>query len=105
MEHFYDINSANWRKDDAKKNKQNALIYLLGDTGLIVLLGGAFGFYNFLYGLTAAFILWIIGGAIGKAVMGVVGSVGFIFLMVGSFHYAPAYVLLGTIIVWVTVVH
>lgn len=45
----------------------------------------------------AAFVLWIIGGAIGKAVMGVIGSIGLIFLMVGTFHYSQVYVLLGTI--------
>ena len=85
-----------------RRNEQNALTYLLGGLGLIILLGGIFKIYNLNYGLMAAFILWIIGGAIGKAVMGVIGSIGLIFLMVGTFHYSLVYVLLGTIAVWVT---
>lgn len=71
---------------------------MLGGLGLLVLLGGIFEFYNLLYGLAAAFVLWIMGGAIGKPVMAVIGSVGFIFLMVGTFHYSLAYVLLGTLL-------
>ena len=85
-----------------RRNEQNALTYLLGGLGLIILLGGLFKIYDISYGLMAAFILWIIGGAVGKAVMGVIGSIGLIFLMVGTFHYSLAYVLLGTIAVWVT---
>ena len=85
-----------------RRNEQNALTYFLGGLGLIILLGGVFGFYSLLYGLAAAFVLWIMGGAIGKPVMAVIGSVGFIFLMVGTFHYSLACVLLGTIVVWAT---
>ena len=65
-----------------RRNEQNALTYLLGGLGFIILLGGIFKLYNLNYGLMAAFLLWIIGGAIGKAVMGVIGSIGLIFLMV-----------------------
>jgi hypothetical protein len=83
-------------------NGKNALIYLLGGVGLIILLGSVFRLYNVSYGLIAAFLLWIIGGAIGKPVIGVIGSIGLIFLMVGTFHYSLAYVLLGTIAIWVT---
>ncbi len=84
-----------------RRNEQNALTYLLGGLGLIILLGGLFKLYNLSYGLMAAFILWIVGGAVGKTVMGVIGSVGLILLMVGTFHYSLVYVLLGTIAVWV----
>lgn len=84
-----------------RRNEQNALTYFLCGLGLIILLGGVFKLYNISYGLMAAFILWIIGGAIGKAVIGVIGSIGLIFLMVGTFHYSLIYVLLGTIAVWV----
>ena len=83
------------------KNGQNALIYLLSGVGLILLLGSVFRLYNVSYGLMAAFLLWIISGAIGKPVIGVIGSIGLILLMVGTFHYSLAYVLLGTIAIWV----
>ena len=84
-----------------KKDKQDPWTYLLGGTGLIVSLGGIFGLYNLFYGLIAAFFLWIVGGAIGNIIMGVIGSVGFIFLMVKIFHFSWVYVILGTVAIWV----
>ena len=84
-----------------EKNEQNALAYLFGGVGLIVLLGGAFGFYNLFYGLIAAFVLWIVGGAIGKVILGILGSIGFIFVLVNIFHFSLVYVIVGTIVIWV----
>jgi hypothetical protein len=84
-----------------EKKGQDTLVYLLGGVGLIVLLGGAFGLYNLVYGLIAAFFLWIVGGAIGKAILGIVGSIGFILVLVRLLHFQWTYVLLGTIAIWV----
>ena len=101
---FYLLNKwHNWRKRTDEKNEQNALVYLLGGVGVIVSLGGVSGIYNIFYGLISAFVLWIIAGAIGKVVIGILGSVGFIFIFVGIFHFSWAYVLLGTIAIWVIV--
>lgn len=44
-------------------NRQaNFVLYILGVVGLLVLLGGIFGLYEFKYGLFGAIIIWIIGG-------------------------------------------
>ncbi|MCK9152205.1 hypothetical protein [Methanobacterium alcaliphilum] len=41
-------------------------LYILGFVGLLVLLGGAFSFYEFKYGLVGAIIIWFIAGAYRK---------------------------------------
>jgi hypothetical protein len=86
-----------------QKNKQNPWAYMLGGMGLMVLLGGLFGLYNIFYGLIAAFFLWIVGGAIGNTIMGIIGSIGFIFVMIGGLHFSWVYVILGTIAIWIIV--
>ncbi len=42
------------------------LMYIVGVVGLLVLLGGAFNFYEFRIGLIVAIILWIIAGAVQR---------------------------------------
>ncbi len=44
-------------------NQKNFVLYIIGVLGLIVLLGGVFGFYDWKYGLVIAIIIWIIAGA------------------------------------------
>jgi len=39
------------------------LLYVLGFVGLIVFLGGIFGFYDWKIGLIGAIIVWFIAGA------------------------------------------
>jgi hypothetical protein len=47
-----------------KKNQKNALVYLSGGIGVVVLLGGIFGIYDFRYGLIGFILLIIIANAI-----------------------------------------
>ena len=49
------------------KNQKEALVWLLGSIGLIVLLGGIFlHYYDFTYGLIAAIAIWIFAGFIRR---------------------------------------
>ena len=49
------------------KNQKEALVWLLGSIGLIVLLVSIFtNFYGFNYGLLAAIIIWIIAGFVKR---------------------------------------
>lgn len=47
-----------------KKNQKDALVYLSGGIGLVVLLGGIFGIYDFKYGLIGFILLIIIANAV-----------------------------------------
>lgn len=42
------------------------VMYIVGVIGLLILLGGIFGFYEFKYGLVGALAVWIIAGAVRK---------------------------------------
>ena len=49
------------------KSQKEALVWLLGSVGLIVLLISIFtNFYSFNYGLLAAIIIWIIAGFVKR---------------------------------------
>ena len=86
-----------------KKKVQTPWAYMLGGVGLMVLLGGLFGLYNLVYGLIAAFFLWTVGGAIGNTILGIIGSVCFVFVMVKGLHFSWIYVILGTIAIWIII--
>jgi hypothetical protein len=47
-----------------RKNQKNALVYLIGGIGLVTLLGGIFGIYDFKYGLIGFILLIVIVNAI-----------------------------------------
>jgi len=50
-----------------KNNQKEALAWLLGAIGLLVLLGGIFThLYEFTYGLIAAIAIWILAGFIRR---------------------------------------
>ena len=50
-----------------KKNQKEALVWLLGSIGLLILLGGIFThLYEFTYGLIAAIAIWILAGFIRR---------------------------------------
>ncbi|MFA0834925.1 MAG: hypothetical protein ACC609_13090 [Methanobacterium formicicum] len=44
-------------------NQKNFVLYILGVVGLLILLGGVFGLYDWKYGVVIAVVIWIIGGA------------------------------------------
>ena len=50
-----------------EKNQTNALAYLSGGLGLVILLGGVFNLYPALYGLLGALILGVTSGAIKRS--------------------------------------
>ncbi|KUK71542.1 hypothetical protein [Methanobacterium sp. 42_16] len=44
-------------------NQKNFVLYILGVVGLLILLGGISGLYDWKYGVVIAVVIWIIGGA------------------------------------------
>ena len=44
-------------------NQKNFVLYILGVVGLLILLGGIFGLYDWKYGVIIAVVIWIMGGA------------------------------------------
>ena len=46
-----------------ESNQIDFIMYILGFVGLLVLLSGAFSFYEFKYGLIGAIVVWFIAGA------------------------------------------
>ncbi len=85
-----------------EENQKNALAYLSGGLGLVVLLGGIFSLYPVLYGLVGALILGIISGAIKRSITAILGTTGIIVLLAGIFGlYTFVYGLLGAVLIWV----
>jgi hypothetical protein len=87
-----------------EKNQTNALAYLSGGLGLVILLGGVFNLYPALYGLLGALILGVTSGAIKRSWSAILGTIGLIVLLSGIFGiYSFVYGLLGAILIWVIV--
>lgn len=85
-----------------EKNQKNALTYLSGGLGLVVLLGGVFSLYPILYGLLGAFILGVTSGAIKRSWTAILGTTGLIILLAGILgQYTFVYGLLGAVLIWV----
>ena len=85
-----------------ENNQKNALAYLSGGLGLIILLGGVFNLYPILYGLLGALILGVTSGAIKKSWTSILGTIGLIILLSGILGlYTFVYGLLGAILIWV----
>jgi hypothetical protein len=85
-----------------EENQKNAMAYLSGGLGIVVLLGGVFGLYPVWYGLLGAFILGVTSGAIKRSWSGIFGTTGLIVLLAGIFGLYPfTYALLGAVIIWV----
>jgi len=50
-----------------KKNQKEALVWLLGAIGFLILLGGIFThLYEFTYGLIVAIIIWTMAGFVRR---------------------------------------
>ena len=85
-----------------EENKKNALAYLSGGLGLVILLGGVFNLYPVLYGLLGALILGVTSGAIKRSGTSILGTIGLIVLLAGIFGlYTFVYGLLCAILIWV----
>ncbi|EKF85268.1 hypothetical protein [Methanobacterium formicicum] len=48
--------------DNGRQPKKLCFVYI-GVVGLLILLGGVFGLYDWKYGVVIAVVIWIIGGA------------------------------------------
>ena len=85
-----------------EENQKNAMAYLSGGLGIVVLLGGVFGLYPVLYGLLGALILGVTSGAIKRSWTAILGTTGLIVLLAGIFGLYPfTYALLGAVLIWV----
>jgi hypothetical protein len=85
-----------------ENNEKNALAYLTGGIGLVILIGGVFNLYPILYGLLGALILGVTSGVIKRSWTSILGTIGFVFLLSGIFGlYTFVYGLLGAVLVWV----
>lgn len=85
-----------------EENQKNALAYLSGGLGLVILLGGVFNLYPVLYGLLGAFILGVTSGTIKRSGTSILGTTGLIVLLAGILgFYTFVYGLLGAILIWV----
>ena len=85
-----------------EENQKNAMAYLSGGLGIVVLLGGVFGLYPVLYGLLGALILGVTSGAIKRSWTAILGTTGLIVLLAGIFGLYPfTYALLAAVTIWV----
>lgn len=85
-----------------EENQKNALAYLSGGLGVVVLLGCVFGLYSVSYGLLGALILGITSGGIKRSWPAILGSTGLIVLLAGIFGLYPfIYALMGAVLIWV----
>lgn len=85
-----------------EENQKNALAYLSGGLGIVVLLGGIFNLYPVLYGLLGALILGVTSGAIKRSWSAILGTIGLIVLLSGILGlFAFVYGLLGAFLIWV----
>lgn len=85
-----------------EENKKNALAYLSGGLGIVVVLGGIFNLYPILYGLLCALVLVVLSGVLKRSWTGTLGCIGLIVLIAGIFGiYSFTYALLGAVFIWV----
>lgn len=85
-----------------EENKINALAYLSGGLGIVLLLGGIFGLYPVVYGLLGALTLGVISGALKQSLTAILGTTGIIVLLAGIFGLYPfTYAVLAAISIWV----
>lgn len=85
-----------------EENQKNALAYLSGGIGIVVVLGGIFNLYPLIYGLLGAVVFAVISGAIKRSWTGTLGSIGLIVLIAGIFGiYSFTYALLAAVFIWV----
>jgi hypothetical protein len=85
-----------------KKRLENAITYLAGGLGLIIILGGVFALYSPLYGLIGALLLWVTIGALKRSWTAVLGSIGLIVLFASIFGFYPlVYGVFGAIVIWI----
>jgi len=85
-----------------EENQKNALAYLSGGLGIVILLGCVFNLYPVLYGLIGALILGVIAGAIKRSWTAILGTIGLIILFAGILGiYKFMYGLFGAILIWV----
>lgn len=85
-----------------EENQKNALAYLSGGLGVLVVLGGIFNLYPIAYGLLSALVLVVMAGAMKRSWTGSLGCIGLIVLIAGIFGiYSFTYALLGAVFIWV----